>query len=163
MKKCLEISEKVYGKIHQETAICYEALYKQYISKWHENHENLLLDKCSEMIENLIEAQSSHNGEESMEVAEWYMEYSDFLRLKNDEDGCYTYMKTAMELYSNLIEDTDELWINIYCRASDSFLYFGDTEKSLEYLEKAIEISEITDDIEAVKSLQKYRKDTFGM
>ena len=163
LKKCLEISEKVYGKIHQETAICYEALYKQYISKWHENHENLLLDKCSEMIENLIEAQSSHNGEESMEVAEWYMEYSDFLRLKNDEDGCYTYMKTAMELYSNLIEDTDELWINIYCRASDSFLYFGDTEKSLEYLEKAIEISEITDDIEAVKSLQKYRKDTFGM
>ncbi|MBQ8434935.1 MAG: tetratricopeptide repeat protein [Oscillospiraceae bacterium] len=161
LKKSLEISEKVYGKVHQETAVCYEALYKQYISRWHENHDKLFLDKCSEMIENLIEAQSSHNGEESMEVAEWYMEYSDFLRLKNDEDGCCSYMKIAMGLYSNLIEDTDELWSDLYCRASDSFLHFDDKEKSLEYLDKAIEICEVTCDIEAVESLLKYRNDTF--
>ncbi len=161
LKKCLEISEKVYGKVHQETAICYEVLYKNSIAKWHENHDNLLLDKCSDMIENLIEAQIALNGEESIEVAEWCMEYSDLLRLKNDEEGCYSFMKTAMGLYSNFIEDTDELWSNLYCRASDSLLHFGDTEKSLAYLDRAIEICEITDDAETLETLLEYRKAIF--
>lgn len=158
LKKCLEISEKVYGKVHQETAICYEALYRQYISRWHENHDNLLLDKCSDMLENLIEAQISLNGEVSIQVAEWCMEYSDLLRLKNDEDGCYSSMGIAMELYSDLLEEDDELWSNLYCRASDSFFHFGDKEKSLEYLDRAIEI---IDDTETLETLLEYRKATF--
>ena len=64
-------------------------------------------------------------------------------------------------LYSNLLEDADELWSDLYCRASDSFLHFDDKEKSLEYLDKAIEICEITDDTETLEALFEYRKDTF--
>lgn len=84
LKKSLEISEKVYGKKHLETAYAYEALYRQYITQWHDTHENMLLDECTQLLENLIEAKIALNAEESMEVAEWYMEYSDLLRLKND-------------------------------------------------------------------------------
>lgn len=67
-------------------------------------------------------------------------------------------MKTAMELYNDLLDEDNELWGDLYCRASDSFLYFGDTEKSFEYLNRAIEI---TDDTETLEALLEYRKDTF--
>ncbi|MGN0620639.1 MAG: tetratricopeptide repeat protein [Porcipelethomonas sp.] len=163
LKKCLEISELVYGKVHRETLLCYECLYKQYITEWHESHDDVLFDECQKLLENLIEAQVTLNGEESEEAAQWYMEYSDFLRLKNDEDGCNSFMETAIRIYSNLLEEDDAMWIDLCCRASDSCLHFGKNEESLRYLENAITLCEINDETELLESLMKYKDDMSGV
>lgn len=162
LEKHLEISEQVYGKLHQETALSYELLYKQYLAAWQESLDTALLESCAELVRNLICAQEFLNGEDSPEAAEWTMEYSDLLRLMGQEEPCYLNMKKAFRLYEDLLDADDMKWVDLCCRASDSFLFFGESDQSLQYLEQAIRICDVNGDEETLEQLSDYREVIFG-
>lgn len=158
LNTALEISKKTYGQIHEENIPFYLHLYSAYIKKWHDLDDISALEQAAALMPERIEMQCALTGEVSRETAALYMEYSDALRFLDEKGECFENMKIAMRIYDALLDKDDPQWIDIYCCACDSFVYYNENEKAVKVLKKAILLCKQYDYAEEAKRLEEFMK-----
>ena len=139
-EKACVLSEQLYGAEHVETADVCRSYHEALFDIWQLTDQIDYLVYSAERLLQSIQGLRTVHGENSLELAESYMECSATYRMLKDYDLCMQYAKLGMEIYESHYDAEEQAMIQPVCILGDNYDAFGEIDRAKREYRRAVNI-----------------------